>query len=64
MKHWIDYRLNEMAEKANLPIFPERDMDGSIFQPDYEDTRFTIPMEDFEASLSKRLYDKSYQWRA
>ncbi|OGC77185.1 hypothetical protein A2619_01110 [candidate division WWE3 bacterium RIFOXYD1_FULL_39_9] len=61
MKHWVDYRLNEMAEKANLPIFPEKDMDGSIFQPDYEDTRFTIPMEDFDASLSVKLFFKMNQ---
>jgi len=62
MKHWVDYRLDEIAEKANLPQFPEKDMDGSRFQPDYEDSVLAIPLYDFDASLSERLFDKMNQY--
>lgn len=33
-KTWIDYRIQEMEEKAGAIEFPERDMDGSRFQPE------------------------------
>ena len=56
-KSWVDYRFEEMEEKAGVTQLPEYDMDGSYFTMDDDDWE-TIEREDaYVVSISKRLTD-------
>jgi hypothetical protein len=51
-KTWIDYRIEEMEEKAGAIELPVHDMDGSRYQPD----EYPISHEDaYYASMSFRI---------
>lgn len=51
-KTWIDYRVEEMEEKAGVTELPKYDMDGSRFDP-----------EDFEMNERDDAYFESISWR-
>ena len=59
-KDWVDYRIEEMEEKAGIKQveieydYPEYDMDGCHFIPDYDDEENKYN-DAFMASISKRL---------
>ena len=48
-KHWINYRYEEMEEKAGVTLLPKYDMDSSYFQ---------VP-EDFETNKRDDAYINS-----
>lgn len=50
-KTWIDYRMEELEEKAGVDGYPEYDMDGSRFEVDV----WTTEMDD--------AYSESVSWR-
>ena len=56
LKDWVDYRFQEMEEKAGVTevILPEYDMDGCRFvEPDDWETE--IRNDAYVASISQRL---------
>ena len=57
LKHWIQYRYEEIEEKANVTQLPTHDMDGSryVVDEDFEPKEW----DDFYQSVSKRLDDIS-----
>ena len=57
-KDWVDYRFEEMEEKAGLATtFPKYDMDGSRFVPDDDDWECDERNDAYINSISKRLTD-------
>lgn len=58
-ERWAVYRFTEMEEKAGVTEFvedyPEFDMDGCRFVPDYSDTEFLAREDAYLYSISKRL---------
>lgn len=60
-KTWVDYRIEELEEKAGFkPVdwenMPEYDMDGCRFQP-YFTPEEELAMDDaYYRSVSRRLY--------
>jgi hypothetical protein len=53
-KTWIDYRIEEMEEKAGAGDLPEFDMDGS---------RYTPHIDDFVNNEYDDAYFESISWR-
>ncbi len=53
-KTWVDYRFEEMEEKAGVTLLPLYDMDGSYFVVD-EDWETTERDDAYIGSISKRL---------
>jgi len=58
-KDWVDYRFEEMEEKAGVSQLPEYDMDGSYFIMDDEDWESNERNDAYIASISKRMTDFS-----
>jgi len=55
LKMWIDYRFEEMEEKAGVTPLPEFDMDGCRFVVDEEDWETNQRHDAYVASISNRL---------
>ena len=60
-KHWSDYRVEEMEEKAGVILtnidYPEFDMDGSRFYPYVEDWETEQRSDAYIYSISRRLME-------
>jgi hypothetical protein len=54
-KNWIDYRFEEMEEKAGVSQLPEYDMDGSRFIIDDDNWETNERDDAYIMSISKRL---------
>jgi hypothetical protein len=54
-KDWIDYRVEELEEKASVPEFPAFDMDGTRFDPDPDDLRDDRCEDAWNWSISRRM---------
>jgi len=54
LKHWINYRFEELEEKANVTQLPTHDMDGSRFvvEDDWESNERD---DAYYHSVSKRM---------
>ena len=58
-KTGVDYRYEEMEEKAGVSQLPEYDMDGSQYIMDDEDWETTERDDAYIASISQRLIEYS-----
>jgi len=55
MKDWINYRIEELEEKANVVTYPLFDMDGTYFHPEEDDWNTKERDDAYEYSMSKRM---------
>lgn len=54
-KLWIDYRYEEMEEKAGVTVLPEYDMDGCRFEIHEDDWETNERDDAYIASISRRM---------